>query len=380
MPPPPWTDDLWFEDKNPPAKSGLVSPVQYQLTVDPDEPDELVFYRHSGADTEPVFIKLSASYLNTLEKLLRKAELEGPAGKGVLKRRLGRPDNAVYKAIEVLRKSLHDSDEPHRLIENMSGDGYRFCENVWLTKFVPGEKRRSARLASRTDDSETHNSQDHLSMAALDTNDDDDPASSSENEYGILRKWDGGKWFSRIIQESLKLQLEKNSAGGTDGPSEHIRILTTAFSRRVKDRSDHIHGLTSLLDAGVRVSVLLINPAKSELMEARHGLRADYPKKRFASALEWAIAHANEQIEWLADLISEHPDLLEGRLTDYMPPAFVIRNSARALIGFFVAFGSFADVPLLEITPDSSLWQGLERDWEVRWAASENTPVKPSAD
>jgi len=91
MPPPPWTDDLWFEDKNPPAKSGLVSPVQYQLTVDPDEPDELVFYRHSGADTEPVFIKLSASYLNTLEKLLRKAELEVPPEKVSSREGLGAP-------------------------------------------------------------------------------------------------------------------------------------------------------------------------------------------------------------------------------------------------------------------------------------------------
>jgi hypothetical protein len=148
----------------------------------------------------------------------------------------------------------------------------------------------------------------------------------------------------------VTLQLAKGRAVG-DADREQIQILTTAFSRRVEDKGNDLHGLISLLEADVHVSVLFINPKNSSLMEARHGLRKDFPEDDYPSALDWAVAHASEQIRWVAGRIAQYPDRLKGRLTDYMPPAFIIRNSARALIGFFMAFGSFADFPFLKSPP-----------------------------
>lgn len=350
---------LVFEDDAPPAGATAPHGLRYYLTVVADDRPVRLFRSvldEAGEAAGSIDVDLTGPQLKLLCALLKQRlkaqdKLE--------------PNLITYRDVPRLAeiKDLYDNGQAHDLINDIRAQLFdnpklhKRSKDKALIKTVPGVGYSLNREVRRQ------------TIATP------EPADAGDL---ILRQWDDGKWFYRIIEESVILQQAKGS-DATDADGEHIQILTTAFSRRAEDENNDLRGLSSLLKAGVHVSVLFINPKNTPLMEARHGLRKDYPDDDYPTALDWAVAHASEQIGWVARRIAQYPHLLKGRLIDYMPPAFVIRNSSRALIGFFMAFGSFADFPLLEITPASPMWQGLVQDWKLRWDAGKDIPAKPSS-
>jgi hypothetical protein len=157
------------------------------------------------------------------------------------------------------------------------------------------------------------------------------------------------KWHPGRFSDLLK------GVDHDDGKQEDLRIVTVAFSPSVQE----LH-LDDILARGGRIKIVMTNPANSQLLEARHGLRKD----RFTA--REGRDHIIKQLEQLADIRAEFANL-EVRLSDAMPCGFVAHSNNWALAGMFPAQGSYVIGPMIEVSADTELWKTLYTDWFVRW-------------
>jgi hypothetical protein len=183
-------------------------------------------------------------------------------------------------------------------------------------------------------------------------------------------KWSNSRFFDLVSKVSR----------GAEAEDEDLRIVMTAFSCGVADM-----GLEDLLAKNVRIKIVMLNPQNIPLITARHGLRLD------EFTVEDGRHQLHDQYKKLKALASYPATLrgclgkLEVRVSDAMPSGFVAHTKDWAVVGLFLAQGSYVTGPMIDVRPNTDLWEKLYIDWKVRFdAGSEDlqnrTPTPANSD
>ncbi len=161
---------------------------------------------------------------------------------------------------------------------------------------------------------------------------------------GLLR-WSNSRFFD------LLSKVRRN-----DEDQEDLRVATTGFLS-LQDLS-----FDELLRNHVRIRIVMMDPKNTALLKARCDLRQDG-----TTAADARIDFNNQirQLNRLTDRYSK--DALEVRLSNAMPSGFLVHSRNWALLGIFLAQGSYVIGPMIEAPAETSLWQTLYDDWKLRW-------------
>lgn len=215
----------------------------------------------------------------------------------------GNIEQQVYR----LRIALGEKAKTPRFIETISGFGYKFLEVP-----VTGS----------------------------------DPEQHTTNDAGRVRiteLWEH-ETFIRFLAET------KRGAG----PDEEgdLRIRTTAFSSGVPDV------FTDLLDRNIRIQILFLNEA---IIRSRNLVRQEHSPEK-------ALRHLREQTDTLDTMDKRKGSgSLEVLFSDVMPSGFVAHSSHGALFGILLSTESYVRGPMIEIGPNTRLWEILRKDWKHVW-------------
>jgi len=156
-----------------------------------------------------------------------------------------------------------------------------------------------------------------------------------------------------------------------DGPEqEDLRIATIAFTGGGAPEDLFL----TLAKRGVRIKILLTDPDRTDLLEARNAVRHKYEDGETPQA---ALDALKQQIARLSRLKETVQGLrargcrgeLDFRLSSLMPHGFVAHSSKWALLGLFLATGSYGLGPMfiIDAEKNAAVWLALKEDWQARW-------------
>jgi hypothetical protein len=131
--------------------------------------------------------------------------------------------------------------------------------------------------------------------------------------------------------------------------------------------------LLELAKRNIRIKVLLTDPTSGEgLVRARNRIRHRYDR----DTEERALGSLQEQIARLHDCKDYVEALkrngckgeLEVFLSDLLPYAFVAHASRFAILGLFLATGSYGAGPMILVDAGANrhFWEALQGDWDAR--------------
>jgi hypothetical protein len=155
--------------------------------------------------------------------------------------------------------------------------------------------------------------------------------------------------------------------GEEKAEDDDLRIVTTQFIAVME------LGLEELLDRGVRIKILMMNPKNRRLLEARFKIRSDgYDPKHAAEGIR-------EQIERLKQMgcyvAGRSNGTLQVRVSDLMPSCFCVCTREWALVGLFLGQWAYVRGPMIEVQSGTKTWETLNADFEARWAAAAKNVV-----
>ena len=167
-------------------------------------------------------------------------------------------------------------------------------------------------------------------------------------------------WDSDVFNKLLA-EVEPANDGKAD-----LRIVSSLFHNIFN------LGLDKPLSRNCQVEILVMNPAKEDLVRSRYKLRTDFARGD-RTPVEKAMDDLKEQILHLPQL----PQMLRlnggsvaVRVSDIMPCGFLAMTRKQAILGTMLAHLPYdRGGPMIAITSENmQLWHLLEADWEARWA------------
>jgi hypothetical protein len=166
----------------------------------------------------------------------------------------------------------------------------------------------------------------------------------------IQDKWDMPTLY-RLMKRIEPTDVENARVGEAD-----LRIVTTFFIDYFGLREEVLLALKS---KGVRIQILLMNPANDSLLDARFELRQD----------DLMTERARRDLLSDLDALSKFSNI-EVRLSDSMPCGFVAQCKEWTVVGLMPAQASYVAGPMIEAPTGSHLWDTLHEDWTLRWNAA----------
>ncbi len=201
---------------------------------------------------------------------------------------------------------------------------------------------------------------------------------SDETTAGDLLDEIDGPVHARRSQDWSKLwdflyRIER----GADEDEADLRIVTTAFV----SQTSGINLCKRLLKKGVRIQIIMMNPANSVLIEARFGLRVG-AKGDGIGPVEATndIRTQVRVLKQLQDLRDEFSGSLDIRTSDRMPIGFYALGAKSVIFGMMPAMGTYEVGPMFEAGSNTQFWRTIESDWKKRWPDAEFPKADDSPD
>ncbi|HKV41218.1 MAG TPA: hypothetical protein VJX67_18575 [Blastocatellia bacterium] len=166
-------------------------------------------------------------------------------------------------------------------------------------------------------------------------------------------------WCANVFDEFLS-STSRGSEDSSEREPGDLRIVTSFFI----DWETTSAQLEKLLEKGLRVKVLLMNPQNESLIYARCGVRTD------KHTPENAKREGMFQLEALGKLASDaggKGGTLEVYTSNIMPTGFVAQTRDRVVIGLMPARKSYLAAPMIVASSDTLAWKVFDADWTARW-------------
>jgi len=177
-----------------------------------------------------------------------------------------------------------------------------------------------------------------------------DPAKNNEVKEFQLEK------FYDLLGE-----LERN--GPSADQRADLRIVTTRALGVAQLKFE------TLLQKGLRIEILMLNPDNRALIDARYAARTDVSPKTALDSLQ-------DQIKTLIEMQSSaNPGKLTIMVSDIQACGFVAIGQSRALLGVMLAHKSFVYGPMIEVPSHTIIWDRLIEDFDARWACAAIPPA-----
>jgi hypothetical protein len=167
-----------------------------------------------------------------------------------------------------------------------------------------------------------------------------------------------GRWDSTTVEALLLANTVKG---------DEVRIWSTFFV--------HDSGMESitrqLVDKGVKLRIMMMNPSNEDLVRSRFRLRKGYMQ----NPPDRAQHKIRDHISMLRNIGREYEDsgcteAVEVRECDTMPFASFYQIGNRLMVlGLLLTEETWEKGPLLKVSSESVQWANLKRSWEVSWAS-----------
>ena len=162
-----------------------------------------------------------------------------------------------------------------------------------------------------------------------------------------------GQWDLKTVYSLL----ESTAAG------DEVRILITFFVDLQK--MDNI--VRRLIDEGVKIQILMMNPENEGLVRSRFRLRTSYRQSPPLKAQDTL----RDQFKTFQDIAKEkvgHKGSLEIKQCDTMPfGVFYQIGHQVMLLGLFLSVETWQEGPLIKFYPRSPEWNVLSQNWSDCW-------------
>jgi hypothetical protein len=177
--------------------------------------------------------------------------------------------------------------------------------------------------------------------------------SSGTDVVSVTPEWDQAR-FDELIR-----RVERNSDEESD-----LWIVTTFFINYDAFRKTITECLTRT-GGGLRIRIIVMNPANHALITAKFRIRADKWKP------EKVVPALQEQIEWLVGLrqpAGRRTGTVEVKVSDLVPSGMVAHTRLWGIIGVMPATEPYLNGPMIEVSdPESAVWRQIDEDWQARW-------------
>jgi len=142
-------------------------------------------------------------------------------------------------------------------------------------------------------------------------------------------------------------------------PGTEVRMLTTLFVDWTVMRPRVIE----LLEKGVHVKIVMMDPDASELLQARFDRPPDYQRRKPETDLR-------EQLRQFEEICAgqRHKGVLEVRKSRIMPFGFFVQSGNKIVMGLMPPLTAYHEGPMIELRADSSLGQELAKNWLGYWS------------
>lgn len=175
-------------------------------------------------------------------------------------------------------------------------------------------------------------------------------------------------WHPHASHAFLNLLEEIHGDAAGDSREGDLKIVSSLF-HDVMDM-----GLQDLLLRGKHIKIIVMNPKNQALIRSRYSRhRKDFgphPDRKALSDLKRQIRELTQMPIDLSGESGQCHGTVELRVSDIMPPGFMVLSKRRALLGAMLAHRSYnRGGPAVDVRPEhTELWQLLNADWKARWA------------
>ncbi len=180
-------------------------------------------------------------------------------------------------------------------------------------------------------------------------------AAASGSGATILDRWDAGRLAEFIKSTAPAKDADPHSKYGD------LRIMNTFFINSHGFR----HDFETLLEEGVQIKLLILNPDNAALVKARFGNRTDYPPSEARKLLRKQareFSKLGDGKKWSGSI--------QVRYSNLMPYGFAAYNARGGVIGLLPTHETYLKGPMIQTEAGSKLWTMMDDDWKARWEAS----------
>jgi hypothetical protein len=162
-----------------------------------------------------------------------------------------------------------------------------------------------------------------------------------------------GQWDLKTVQSLL----ESTTAG------DEVRIWITFFVDLQK--MDNI--VRRLIDEGVKIQILMMNPENEGLVRSRFRLRTSYRQNPPTKAQD-TLRDQFRTFQDIAEETTGRKGSLEIKQCDTMPfGVFYQIGHQVMLLGLFLSVETWQEGPLIKFYPSSPEWKVLSQNWSDCW-------------